>query len=125
SVKRPRVPRSDIDTDHKIMSSSKSIYETVEGSHEYKIEGYSLAKGMGVGKSMTSGRFTVGGYEWVIHFYPDGYDQANVEYVSVFASFVSPGEARALFELKLLDQGGNRIHGLHPRSSQTFNTKNG
>ncbi|XP_026410295.1 BTB/POZ and MATH domain-containing protein 3-like [Papaver somniferum] len=40
------------------ISWSQLFYETVKGSHEFKINGYSLAKGMGVGKYKTSGKFT-------------------------------------------------------------------
>ncbi|MCL7032784.1 hypothetical protein MKW94_028613, partial [Papaver nudicaule] len=120
SVKRPKVH-----IDHKIMSSSKSIYETVEGSHEYIVEGYSLAKGMGVGKSMTSGKFTVAGYDWVINFYPDGYDQANQEYVCLDIQLLSPGEVRASFEFKLLDRARKRVLRRRSESPQTFITKKG
>ncbi|KAE8712046.1 BTB/POZ and MATH domain-containing protein 3 [Hibiscus syriacus] len=42
-------------------SLSKSVSETVNGSHQFTIEGYSLAKGMGPGKCISSDIFTVGG----------------------------------------------------------------
>ncbi|KAI3943707.1 hypothetical protein MKW98_004212 [Papaver atlanticum] len=108
----PRWPRvSKSDTNNLEMSSSQSIYETVEGCHEYKIKGYSLAKGMGVGKYMTSGIFTVGGHEWVIHLYPDGCNQDRKEYISVYIKLVSlREEVRALYEFKLLDQSGKQKH---------------
>ncbi|KAG6384006.1 hypothetical protein SASPL_156194 [Salvia splendens] len=51
---------------------SRSVTETVNGSHRFVIQGYSLAKGMGVGKHIASEEFTVGGYKWAIYFYPDG-----------------------------------------------------
>ncbi|MCL7024429.1 hypothetical protein MKW94_004456, partial [Papaver nudicaule] len=89
-----------------------SIYETVEGSHECLMKGYSLAKGMGVGKSMTSSKFTVGGYDWIFRFYPDGHDKANEEYICIDIKLVSPGEVRVVYELKLLDQSGKGIHRL-------------
>ncbi|KAL6977391.1 BTB/POZ and MATH domain-containing protein 4 [Sarracenia purpurea var. burkii] len=87
-------------------SCSKSISETVNGSHRFTVKGYSLAKGMGQGKYLSSDVFKVGGYDWAIYFYPDG---KNVEdgsvYVSVFIALVSEGtDVRALFELTLLDQ---------------------
>ncbi|KAI3843221.1 hypothetical protein MKX03_009820 [Papaver bracteatum] len=90
--KRPRVYNST--TNHEV---SKTIYETVKVSHEYEIKGYSLTKGTGVGKPITSGRFTVG----------DGFNQASEEYISVYVRLKSPGEVRAWIELKLLDQSGN------------------
>ncbi|KAK4353808.1 hypothetical protein RND71_026002 [Anisodus tanguticus] len=96
-------------------SSSKSVNETVNGSHHFTIRGYSLAKGMGPGKYISSDIFTVGGYDWAIYFYPDG---KNIEdssmYVSVFIALASEGtDVRALFELTLLDQSGKQKHKIH------------
>ena len=42
------------------------------GEHEHVISGYSLLKGIGDGEPIASDRFTVGGHEWVLLFYPDG-----------------------------------------------------
>jgi len=42
------------------------------GEHEHTIVGYSLIKGIGDGEPIASERFTVGGHEWVLLFYPDG-----------------------------------------------------
>ncbi|PIA41890.1 hypothetical protein AQUCO_02100015v1, partial [Aquilegia coerulea] len=93
-------------------SCSKSINETVNGSHEYTIKGYSLAKGMGAGKYIQSDIFTVGGYDWSVYFYPDGKNpDDNSGYVSVFIALASEGtDVRALFELTLLDQSGKGKH---------------
>ncbi|KAL0418771.1 UNVERIFIED_CONTAM: BTB/POZ and MATH domain-containing protein 1 [Sesamum radiatum] len=43
------------------VTTSTSITETVNGSHDFKITGYSLAKGMGIGKYIASDTFMVGG----------------------------------------------------------------
>ncbi|KAH7429968.1 hypothetical protein KP509_09G076000 [Ceratopteris richardii] len=96
-------------------SSSRSITQTVNGSHHFKINGYSLAKGMGIGKYITSETFTVGGYEWAVYFYPDGKNvEDNSLYVSVFIALASEGtDVRALFELTLLDQSGKGKHKVH------------
>ncbi|XP_010256806.1 PREDICTED: BTB/POZ and MATH domain-containing protein 3 isoform X2 [Nelumbo nucifera] len=96
-------------------SSSKSINETVNGSHHYTIKGYSLAKGMGAGKYISSDVFSVGGYQWAIYFYPDGKNpEDNSTYVSVFIALASEGtDVRALFELTLLDQSGKGKHKVH------------
>ncbi|XP_042475061.1 BTB/POZ and MATH domain-containing protein 3-like [Macadamia integrifolia] len=96
-------------------SCSKSINETVNGSHDYTIKGYSLAKGMGAGKYISSDTFTVGGYQWAIYFYPDGKNPEDSSmYVSVFVALASEGtEVRALFELTLLDQSGKGKHKVH------------
>ena len=94
---------------------SKSVSETVNGSHLYSIKGYSLSKGMGTGKYMSSETFTVGGYQWAIYFYPDGKNpEDGALYVSVFIALASDGtDVRALFELTLLDQSGKEKHKVH------------
>ena len=96
-------------------SSSSSVTETINGSHNFTIAGYSLAKGMGVGKYITSDTFSVGGYQWAIYFYPDGKNaEDNSLYVSVFIALASEGtDVRALFELTLLDQSGKEKHKVH------------
>ncbi|XP_042494094.1 BTB/POZ and MATH domain-containing protein 3 [Macadamia integrifolia] len=96
-------------------SCSKSINETVNGSHHFTIKGYSLAKGMGAGKYISSDIFTVGGYQWAIYFYPDGKNPEDSSmYVSVFIALASEGtDVRALFELTLLDQSGKGKHKVH------------
>ncbi|XP_062111818.1 BTB/POZ and MATH domain-containing protein 4-like isoform X2 [Humulus lupulus] len=96
-------------------SRSLSVTQTVNGSHNLTIKGYSLAKGMGVGKHIASETFSVGGYQWAIYFYPDGKNpEDNSAYVSVFIALASDGtDVRALFELTLLDQGLNPKHKVH------------
>ncbi|KAF9599515.1 hypothetical protein IFM89_038735 [Coptis chinensis] len=96
-------------------TSSRSVTETVNGSHKFVIQGYSLAKGMGIGKHIASENFTVGGYQWAIYFYPDGKNpEDNSTYVSVFIALASEGtDVRALFELTLVDQSGKGKHKVH------------
>ena len=96
-------------------TSSTSITDTVRGSHEFKITGYSLSKGIGIGKYIASDTFSVGGYEWAIYFYPDGKSvEDNATYVSMFIALASEGtDVRALFELTLLDQSGKERHKVH------------
>lgn len=96
-------------------TSSRSVTETVNGSHKFVIQGYSLAKGMGIGKHIASDNFTVGGYQWAIYFYPDGKNpEDNSTYVSVFIALASEGtDVRALFELTLVDQSGKGKHKIH------------
>ncbi|XP_071736290.1 BTB/POZ and MATH domain-containing protein 4-like [Rutidosis leptorrhynchoides] len=96
-------------------TSSRSVTETVNGSHHFVIQGYSLAKGMGIGKHIASDNFTVGGYQWAIYFYPDGKNpEDNSTYVSVFIALASEGtDVRALFELTLVDQSGKDKHKVH------------
>ncbi|CAE6109543.1 unnamed protein product [Arabidopsis arenosa] len=97
------------------LTVSTSTTETVNGFHEFKICGYSLAKGVGVGKYVASDTFMVGGYSWAIYFYPDGKSpEDNSSYVSLFIALASEGaDVRALFELTLVDQSGNGKHKVH------------
>ena len=104
-------PASDISP----LTTSTSVTETVNGYHEFKISGYSLAKGMGIGKYIASDIFMVGGYSWAIYFYPDGKSpEDNATYVSLFIALASEGaDVRALFELTLLDQSDRGRHKVH------------
>lgn len=92
-----------------------SVTETVNGTHHFKINGYSLSKGLGIGKYIASDTFNVGGYSWAIYFYPDGKSaEDNAAYVSLFIALASDGtDVRALFELTLLDQSGRERHKVH------------
>ncbi|KAG7559562.1 BTB/POZ domain [Arabidopsis thaliana x Arabidopsis arenosa] len=96
-------------------TSSRSVTQTTNGSHQFVIQGYSLAKGIGVGKHIASDNFSVGGYQWTIFVYPDGKNpEDNSSYVSVFIVLASEGtEVRALFELALVDQSGKGKHKVH------------
>ncbi|KAL5197451.1 hypothetical protein ABZP36_000963 [Zizania latifolia] len=94
---------------------SRSVTKTVNRSHRFVIQGYSLAKGMGVGRRIASETFSVGGYQWAVYFYPDGKNPLdNSAYVSVFIALVSDDtDVRALFALTLLDQSGKGKHKVH------------
>ncbi|XP_010520490.1 PREDICTED: BTB/POZ and MATH domain-containing protein 5 [Tarenaya hassleriana] len=105
-------------------TSSRSVTQTVNGSHQFVIQGYSLAKGMGIGKYIASDHFCVGGYQWAIFFYPDGKNQEdNSTYVSVFIVLASEGtEVRALFELSLVDQSGKGKHKVHSHFERSLDS---
>ncbi|RLM84783.1 BTB/POZ and MATH domain-containing protein 3 isoform X1 [Panicum miliaceum] len=96
-------------------SWSRSVTETVRGSHQFTVRGFSLAKGMGPGRYLASDIFAVGGYHWAVYLYPDGKNpEDNANYVSVFVALASDGaDVRALFELTLLDQSGRARHKVH------------
>lgn len=96
-------------------TSSTSVTQTVNGSHDFKITGYSLSKGLGIGRYIASDMFMVGGYSWAIYFYPDGKSpEDGASYVSLFIALASEGtDVRALFELALLDQSGKEQHKIH------------
>ncbi|KAD4584479.1 hypothetical protein E3N88_22080 [Mikania micrantha] len=96
-------------------TTSTSVTETVNGEHDFRISGYALSKGIGIGKYVASDTFMVGGYTWAIYFYPDGKSvEDNATYVSLFIALASEGsDVRALFELTLLDQSGREQHKVH------------
>lgn len=66
-------------------TSSRCITETFTGMHDFEITNYSLLDGLGVGKFVGSSTFSVGGYDWQIRFYPDGWKEENEgAYASAF-----------------------------------------
>eukprot|EP00803_Ostreobium_quekettii_P010294 evm.model.scf_1207.8 EVM.evm.TU.scf_1207.8 scf_1207:46593-47858(+) len=58
--------------DTHLKTTSRTVTDTIYGEHTHTIVGYSLIKGIGDGEPIASERFTVGGHEWVLLFYPDG-----------------------------------------------------
>eukprot|EP00898_Chlorokybus_atmophyticus_P006348 jgi/Chlat1/6714/Chrsp50S06427 len=97
------------------MTKSHSTTDTIKGSHQFTISGYSLAKGMGIGKYIASETFSVGGYDWAMYFYPDGKNEEDsAQYVSLFIALASEGhDVRALFELMMMDQSDKADHKVH------------
>jgi len=107
-------------------TSSESVTGIVKGSHEFKLKGYSLVKGIGVGRFIASETFNVGGYEWAIHFYPDGIDthEHATVYVSVYVALLSEADdVRAKFELSMLDQRGEGVDFVLGHFNGTLGTK--
>ncbi|WVZ21747.1 hypothetical protein V8G54_000291 [Vigna mungo] len=87
-------------------SSSESMTEIVLGSHMFEIKGYSLTKGI----SIDNKKFTIGGYEWGIQFYPDGkYSKDNSSYVSLFITLYSnTTDVPTFYQIILLNQTPKR-----------------
>ncbi|KAK1608785.1 hypothetical protein QYE76_032458 [Lolium multiflorum] len=84
---------------------SRYTTKTEKGSHSFEISGYSLAKGMGVGRFIRSSTFAVGGYHWAIRLYPDGVTEAFKDYVTAYLELMSKdAEVRASYDLSLLNQ---------------------
>ncbi|KAK9070102.1 hypothetical protein SSX86_010501 [Deinandra increscens subsp. villosa] len=105
-------------------TTSASVTETVNGEHDFRISGYALSKGIGIGKYVASDTFMVGGYSWAIYFYPDGKSlEDNATYVSLFIALASEGtDVRALFELTLLDQSGRERHKVHSHFGRSLDS---
>ncbi|KAM0923655.1 hypothetical protein ACQ4PT_005391 [Festuca glaucescens] len=60
-----------------------------QGSHVFRIFGYSQHKGIGVGKFIRSGAFSVEGHDCAIRFYPDGFSQGSSHCISVYLELLS------------------------------------
>ncbi|XP_073354857.1 BTB/POZ and MATH domain-containing protein 1-like [Aegilops tauschii subsp. strangulata] len=89
------------------MTLSTCSPEAAEGTHVFDILGYSKHMGMGQdpGSYIQSGVFTVGGHNWAIRFYPDGYKSENRDYIAVFLELMSKStKVRASCDLRLVDQ---------------------
>ncbi|KAJ1693899.1 hypothetical protein LUZ63_010597 [Rhynchospora breviuscula] len=67
----------------KVKAIPKRIVESRKGSYLLKVAGYSLYKGIGAGSCISSPVFTIGGYNWIIDYYPDGH-MTGAEHVVVF-----------------------------------------
>ncbi|KAJ4772720.1 BTB/POZ/MATH-domain protein [Rhynchospora pubera] len=80
--------------------------EVESGSHLFTILRYSLIKGLGIGKSVTSDVFTIGGFDWIIRFHPDGSIPEATDFISFFLELKSSGDVNALFELTILEHNG-------------------
>ncbi|KAL6907744.1 hypothetical protein ACP4OV_001914 [Aristida adscensionis] len=94
------------------LSASAIISETVEGSHVLKIEGYSRIKGLGTGKFIRSGVFTVGGHSWYISYYPDGQSSDCDDWMSIYLCpglLTATAEVKAKFKFSLLDEMGKPV----------------
>ncbi|KAJ1689704.1 hypothetical protein LUZ63_013859 [Rhynchospora breviuscula] len=77
------------------------------GSHLFKVLGYSVTEGIGIGNWISSDVFTIGGYDWVILFYPDGNTIEDEDFISVFLELKSTdANVKAEFAFSLLQPNG-------------------
>ncbi|KAJ3702261.1 hypothetical protein LUZ61_005966 [Rhynchospora tenuis] len=89
------------------MTTSVVQAEAETGSHQFKILGYSLTKGIGIQKCIFSDVFTIGGYKWVIKFYPDGYVTENKDFISFYLVLKSDvTDVKAQYGFTILQQNG-------------------
>ncbi|KAJ4752563.1 BTB/POZ/MATH-domain protein [Rhynchospora pubera] len=110
-------------------TASTSITEMCSGSHLFKVIGYSLNKGIGIGKYIRSDTFTVGGYDWTIGYYPDSrsvFSSSDNEYLSFVVSHRSEAaQVRGNITLTMLSQTGGtsiRCSTISIKCSTTNNT---
>ncbi|KAL6627801.1 hypothetical protein ACP70R_031527 [Stipagrostis hirtigluma subsp. patula] len=106
-------------------SSTASICRavTAQGTHSFKIANYSLHRGLGVGKYISSATFTIGGYDWCIEYYPDlGSGGVAVR----LQLMTKKSKVRALVKFSLVDQcGGASPYGFPRRESASVSTEFG
>ncbi|KAL6654225.1 hypothetical protein ACP70R_007690 [Stipagrostis hirtigluma subsp. patula] len=93
-------------------SMSTIAAEMVTGSHVLTVSGYSGTKGLGVGKSIDSATFNVGGHTWCIRYFPNGL--SNFTSYICFDLFLrhpaaGKGEAKGRCTFSLLDQAGEPV----------------
>ncbi|TVU42694.1 hypothetical protein EJB05_09114, partial [Eragrostis curvula] len=104
---------------------STCIPVTQPGMLELNIHGYRLHKGMGHEKFISSGAVSVGGHNWEIRFYPDGYsvdDEATVQrYISVYLVLLSKGaQVRASCDISLIDHRTGKPSTAHKTQPRMF-----
>ncbi|KAJ3677022.1 hypothetical protein LUZ60_002746 [Juncus effusus] len=93
---------------HESETSSTRLIEKITGSHRFKVVDYSLQKGIGVGKYLSSSIFTVGGHGWTIEYYPDGDIENSKDHISFFLVLNSDTtDVKLRVNFTMLDQSGN------------------
>ncbi|KAM0930427.1 hypothetical protein ACQ4PT_001111 [Festuca glaucescens] len=87
------------------MTASTCAPEKAHGTHLFKIDGYSLYRGLGVGECINSATFAVGGHDWCLCVYPDGENEEFEDWVSVYVELKTKNtEVRALYDLRIVDR---------------------
>jgi speckle-type POZ protein len=79
--------------------------ETAQGTHYFDIFGYSQHRGIGIGNYIRSGHFNLGGHDWSIAFFPDGFEH-EPDSIFIVLHFHGNGAAkvRASYDLRLVNQ---------------------
>ncbi|KAJ1276441.1 hypothetical protein BS78_05G214700 [Paspalum vaginatum] len=96
-------------------STIVAVQDTETGSHVLTVRGFSRTKGLGVGKCICSGAFTVGGHSWCIAYYPDGERPGSGDWISVFVFHHQPAaggtsqDVNARVQLSVLRPNGTRL----------------
>ncbi|KAJ3697923.1 hypothetical protein LUZ61_001628 [Rhynchospora tenuis] len=85
--------------DTKDKTSSNSVAETDEGTHDFKITNYSFQKTM----KIRSGTFTIGGYSWSIQLTTNAFDLVSIHIMS--EQRITGVKAR--LSVSILDKKGN------------------
>src|SRR4051812_42226657 len=106
-------------------TASSCTIDSVHGSHVFSVSGYSKHRGMGVGNFIRSGAFSVGGYDWAIRFYPDGFCQSYSSYISVYTELLTKGAGvHASCDLRLVDHSTGLSSSMDKTEPRLFNQTN-
>ncbi|CAO2189270.1 unnamed protein product [Urochloa humidicola] len=110
------------------MPASKTVWTcapvTEQGTVVLDIVGYSLHKG--VGKPIRSGKFSVGGHQWIFTFYPDGfgtglYPDCAAATLALCRPTPTATVVRASYELTLINQSTGLSVPLYKVEPRVFN----
>ncbi|KAF0900463.1 hypothetical protein E2562_032071 [Oryza meyeriana var. granulata] len=108
-------------------TGSKCTPQMEQGRHVFQILGYSRFKGMGSAMTsfIRSRSFAIGGHNWAIRFYPDGFglldEQETTDFVSVYLELLSYGASvRASCDLRLLDHTTGVSSSMHNTETREF-----
>ncbi|KAJ1255705.1 hypothetical protein BS78_K168600 [Paspalum vaginatum] len=95
------------------LTASAIVAEAATGSHVLEIKGYSLTKGLGNGKCITSSAFSVGGHRWCILYYPDGDTSESADCISIYLKLNLAADdavdVKAQFTFSVLDDKGDPV----------------
>jgi speckle-type POZ protein len=113
---------------HMLTSSSTTVStctpQTAQGTHYFDIFGYSQHRGIGIGNYIESGHFNVGGHDWSITFFPDGFE-GDLDSIFIVLHFHEKGatDFRASCDLRLVNQT-TRLTSPGCKETREFGTAN-
>jgi speckle-type POZ protein len=97
--------------------------ETEKGKHVFEIFDYSKHRGMGHEMLIRSGVFSVGGHDWTIRFYPDGFSPDCRDCISVYLELLgNRATVWASCEVSLVDQTTGLSHCVHKTPIRKFSS---
>ena len=105
------------------MTMSTCAPEIEQGRHVFEIMGYSKHRGMGQAHEnfIRSRIFSIGGHNWSIRFYPDGYlIKADEDHISVYLELMDKAKVRASCDLRLVDQSTGLSASVHKTDPRMF-----
>ncbi|XP_047093402.1 BTB/POZ and MATH domain-containing protein 3-like [Lolium rigidum] len=107
------------------LSAAAIVVDAEEGSYLLKIDGYSRTKVLlQTGKCAISTRFSVGGHDWALEFYPNGYESADFVSVYLLLDSADAKDVTASFAFSVLDKDGEPVPSFsRTHSGHTFQGK--